>query len=466
MVSTHQVPGSTPGGGAQPGVNGGGDRRRVGCGTPGGWPSLFAIGSSAHPSRPRKSTLTSLDTACSRTRSLVGPLALGPRCRPADRRLHHGGDRSGRRRRVRRLGVERTTRGDQPPPASPRPGRPGRCPTSGSRSPSRRLSRPTSTANRPWSSATGEAYVYALPPRLDGTEVAGWPTTNASGPIDSTPSVTPLGGNGRPSSSGRGTTPTPPPVATRPSGLPAGQQWFTPVVNPPTDGAPAGGVQAGISRRDPPAATPDAVAGSLGQVSYALDAATGCPADRVAVLQLRQHPLHGGTGRPLRHRSERDHRRRRPDRRRGQRPDLHQRRPPPDPDRSGRADLPGRHQPGRRLVPGGGRLPRRAAPPASWSGPDAFFPGASDTDTVKAYDGQCRLRWSARLDGSTFSSPALSDVLGNGSLQVVEGTDQGTGKVGSVWVLNGSHRPDHLEADRHRSGHRLGGDRRSDRAGL
>ena len=35
-----------------------------------------------------------------------------------------------------------------------------------------------------------------------------------------------------------------------------------------------------------------------------------------------------------------------------------------------------------------------------------------------------------------LSSPALSDVLGNGSLQVVEGTDQGTGGSGSVWVLN------------------------------
>jgi hypothetical protein len=46
--------------------------------------------------------------------------------------------------------------------------------------------------------------------------------------------------------------------------------------------------------------------------------------------------------------------------------------------------------------------------------------------------------WSARLDGSTFSSPALSDVLGDGSLQVVEGTDQGPGGSGSVDVLDGA----------------------------
>ena len=72
------------------------------------------------------------------------------------------------------------------------------------------------------------------------------------------------------------------------------------------------------------------------------------------------------------------------------------------------------------------------------TGTGAFFPGASDTDTVRAYNGQCRLQWSTKVDGSTFSSPALSDVLGNGSLQVVEGTDQGGGKSGSVWVLNGA----------------------------
>jgi hypothetical protein len=69
-------------------------------------------------------------------------------------------------------------------------------------------------------------------------------------------------------------------------------------------------------------------------------------------------------------------------------------------------------------------------------GTGAYFPGASDTDAVKAYDTHCQLKWSAHLDGSTFSSPALSDVLGNGSLQVVEGTDMGQGSSGSVWVLD------------------------------
>ena len=65
---------------------------------------------------------------------------------------------------------------------------------------------------------------------------------------------------------------------------------------------------------------------------------------------------------------------------------------------------------------------------------------------------------------STYSSPALSDVLGNGSLQVVEGTDQGPGDSGSVWVLNAATGQTIWKADRHRPGHRLGGHRRPDRS--
>ncbi|HXW38517.1 MAG TPA: hypothetical protein VEJ44_02390, partial [Acidimicrobiales bacterium] len=67
-----------------------------------------------------------------------------------------------------------------------------------------------------------------------------------------------------------------------------------------------------------------------------------------------------------------------------------------------------------------------------------FFAGTSDTDAVLAYDTHCQLQWSAHLDGSTFSSPALSDVLNNGQLQVIEGTDQGPSGSGSLFVLNGA----------------------------
>ena len=69
-------------------------------------------------------------------------------------------------------------------------------------------------------------------------------------------------------------------------------------------------------------------------------------------------------------------------------------------------------------------------------GTSAEFSGASDTNTVQAFDGSCRRHWVARLDGSTSSSPVLADVEGNGRLDVVEGTM--AGNHGSVWVLDGA----------------------------
>jgi hypothetical protein len=65
------------------------------------------------------------------------------------------------------------------------------------------------------------------------------------------------------------------------------------------------------------------------------------------------------------------------------------------------------------------------------------FYGGSDQNTVKAFDPRCHQVWSATLDGTTGGSPALADVLGNGQLAVVEGTNQGIGG-GSVWALNGA----------------------------
>jgi hypothetical protein len=63
------------------------------------------------------------------------------------------------------------------------------------------------------------------------------------------------------------------------------------------------------------------------------------------------------------------------------------------------------------------------------------WPGASDADKVLAFSTHCTLVWAAHLDGATTSSPALADVLGNGGLEVVEGTDNGTS--GSVYALSG-----------------------------
>jgi hypothetical protein len=60
----------------------------------------------------------------------------------------------------------------------------------------------------------------------------------------------------------------------------------------------------------------------------------------------------------------------------------------------------------------------------------------SDTQKVIALNSHCGLAWEAPLNGYTGSSPALADVLGNGQLQVVEGTD--TGSTGSVYALDGA----------------------------
>jgi hypothetical protein len=65
------------------------------------------------------------------------------------------------------------------------------------------------------------------------------------------------------------------------------------------------------------------------------------------------------------------------------------------------------------------------------TGTGTFYPGASDENTVKVYDTKCNQVWSDALDGSTGGSPALADVQGNGQLAVVEGTGNG-----SVYALN------------------------------
>jgi len=61
----------------------------------------------------------------------------------------------------------------------------------------------------------------------------------------------------------------------------------------------------------------------------------------------------------------------------------------------------------------------------------------SNTNQLLALNTSCGLQWTATLNGNTKSSPALADVLGNGQLQVVEGTDNG--RSGSVYALNGAN---------------------------
>jgi outer membrane protein assembly factor BamB len=65
------------------------------------------------------------------------------------------------------------------------------------------------------------------------------------------------------------------------------------------------------------------------------------------------------------------------------------------------------------------------------------FAGASDTGKLIALTTHCKVAWKDSLHGFTTDSPALVDALGNGRLQVAEGTQ--AGKAGAVFLLNGSN---------------------------
>jgi outer membrane protein assembly factor BamB len=78
------------------------------------------------------------------------------------------------------------------------------------------------------------------------------------------------------------------------------------------------------------------------------------------------------------------------------------------------------------------------------TGYDFHSPLPSSSDDVFAVNSHCDLQWTAHLNGITLSSPALVDALGNGKLQVAEGTAIGyfpgtTGaRNGTVYLLDGA----------------------------
>jgi hypothetical protein len=278
----------------------------------------------------------------------------------------------------------------------------------------------------------------ATPPALATPVVApGWSGAHTDAPVDSTPSVAPLGSGSSAVLVGAGNDAFPHVGGYRAFNTDGSLRWTTAVVNPPTDGDPAGAVFAGISvgvLQGAATSGPSAVAGSLGQVAYALDPSNG--GVLVGWPYMNTDSTHAtaaladlyGTGRDeVVEASDQS---------------------------AGFADGQAYQNGGLlRVLSGTGNQVCRArtdqvldSSPAVGGflaggatgiavGTGAFFPGATTTDTVQVFDTRCRNVWSARLDGSTFSSPALSDVLGNGSLQVVEGTDNGTD--GSVWALDG-----------------------------
>jgi PQQ enzyme repeat len=285
----------------------------------------------------------------------------------------------------------------------------------------------------------GRIYAFHL---SGGTGVGGWPY-NAGAPIDSSPSVAPIDAFGTDTvyvGSGNAATPTIGGYqAIAPNG---GDQWFVAETNPSTDPQPHSAVAASLTVA-PYADGYGVEAGSLGQNTYALGAANGAVlagfpwfqgdsvfstaavadlysdgnseivsgGDSSAGIAYGQTYSNGGhirilssagnlfTGNPAGGL-------------------ICQYNTNQNIDRSSPAV-------GQFLAGGGVGIA---------IGDGSYYPGASDTNKVFAINTGCGLAWSDTLNGITADSPALADVLGNGQLDVVEGTQTGT-----VYVLNGTN---------------------------
>ncbi|HLN17200.1 MAG TPA: PQQ-binding-like beta-propeller repeat protein [Acidimicrobiales bacterium] len=264
------------------------------------------------------------------------------------------------------------------------------------------------------------------------TAVPGWPV-NAQAPVDSTPSVAPLPGNGLDDvfvGSGNAAVPLAPNAGYYGFGPTGVQLWYTPVVDPPTDAQPANGVQASLSVGTLQGKT-GVVAGSLDQEEYALDAGSGSVLpgwpfftsdsdfSTAAIGDLygtgRNEIVEGGDQSPGFANGQ------------GYTAGGHLRILN---DRGGLICHDDTDQTVDSSPAIGGILAGGATGIVVGTG--SFFPNAADTDTVKAFDTSCHQVWSTDLGGATGSSPALADVLGNGQLQVVEGTYNSSGAQVSV----------------------------------
>jgi PQQ enzyme repeat len=279
----------------------------------------------------------------------------------------------------------------------------------------------------------------------NGTPVGGWPY-NAGAPIDSSPSVAPIDANGTDTVYvGTGTASASTSGGYQAIGPGGGDQWFQLATNPPTDPTPHSAVAAGLTVAAY-AAGYGVEGGSLGQNTYALGAGNGAvlggfpwfQADSVfstaAVADLYadddseiisggdssagvaygQTYSNGGhiriistagnlfTGNPA----------------------------------GGLVCQYNTNQNIDRSSPAVGQfLPGGAVGIAIGDG--SYYSGASDSNHVFALNTSCGLAWSDTLNGVTADSPALADVQGNGQLDVVEGTQAGSG--GTIYVLNGAN---------------------------
>ncbi|MGD0379656.1 MAG: hypothetical protein ABSC30_06685 [Acidimicrobiales bacterium] len=284
----------------------------------------------------------------------------------------------------------------------------------------------------------GNVYAFNL---ASGAGVSGWPVSTGGVPVDSTPSVAVTGGGGLDSvfvGEGNAATPTSGGyLGITPQG---GTMWFTNVQNPSTDTAPAKAVQASMAVGNLNGGT-DVVAGSLGEVGQAMNASNGAMLPGFPWFQAdsnfttpalgdvegngRTYIVEGGdssagsaygttytNGGHLRVLSP-----------------------------TGNS---GSTNPGAGLVCQYNTDQTVQSSPAVGEmggsvgivfGTGATYSGAGTTNDLIEVNSQCVPRWSVKLDGTTTSSPALADILGNGQLDVLEGTR--VGSTGSIWALNG-----------------------------
>ncbi|HZU78316.1 MAG TPA: PQQ-binding-like beta-propeller repeat protein [Acidimicrobiales bacterium] len=288
----------------------------------------------------------------------------------------------------------------------------------------------------------GELYAYYLAGSA-ATPVPGWPYYDGGVPIDSTPSVASLSGPGDTVYVGEGNAFDPLQggyAAISPTGH---VQWFATEHNPPTDPYGVNGVQASLAVGNLRGAT-GVVAGSLGQEEDALDAASGAllpgfpwiEADSnfstpaladlyrngvteiveggasTAGLAYERHYSSGGHLRVLS-------------------PAGNAGKPLPNQGQDCEYDTNQEVD----SSPAVGEFLGPSQAVGIVVGTGSYYAGASQTNQLLAFNTSCQVLWSDTLAGLTSSSPALADVLGNGQLQVVEGTNNGAN--GTVYVLDG-----------------------------
>ena len=256
------------------------------------------------------------------------------------------------------------------------------------------------------------------------------------------------------STSGRGTRRRPSTAATTRTGRTGASCGTRSSPTRPPITAPDGGVQASLPIADGGSLVE---AGSLGQMTYALNTRQRRARHGLAAVLRRQRVLHRGRRRPVRHRA-----------RTTSSPVV--RRPTASPtarttptaatcasttttaasicsaNTNEEVDSSPAVGP---ILPGGAY--------GIATGTGSFF-GGSDENTVKVFDTKCNQVWSTTLDGITGGSPALADMQGNGQLAVVEGTVQ-RDVDGSVWALNAGHGRADLAHQRRPRRLRVGDDR-------